>query len=153
MAFAEKKQNEQVVFPPEQKDTSRVLDENELFTGKPLPYKEVDFIGADGKEGKLLVQALTLKEIEEVNHIQGLPTKDARGNIVEEANQIGWDAKICARAARKTNKMPMGGDHWLALAEKIASQWLPGTTKSIRNEILVLSGYLPMAKAEAKKDS
>ena len=131
---------------------SELLDSTVLFPGKPLPYREVEFIGADGKEGKVLIQALTMRELDEINHIQNQPVKDARGNVIEEANQIGWDAKVIARALRKPNKTRVAGEHWPALSEQIESQWLPGTIRAVRNAVLELSGFGQLARTEQKKD-
>jgi hypothetical protein len=150
MGLPERKPEDQPRAEAEQKPA--LLDEKELFPGVPLPYREVDFVGADGKEGKLLVQALTMKELDEINHIQGQPVLDGRGNVVEEANQIGWDAKVIARAARHPNKTRMAVEHWQALAERIATQWLPGTIRKIRGVVLEISGF-GGAREQEKKGS
>lgn len=148
MGFAERKQEDKAEV---QETKAQLLDESTLFPGKPLPFKEVDFEGADGTKGRVLIQAISLQDIDEVNHIQAQPVMDARGNVIQEANDIGWDAKIVAKALRKPNKMPLGGEHWLALSEKIMGQWLPGTIKFIRTEVLKLSGYTQLTVTQQKK--
>lgn len=151
MGLPERKPEDQV--KQEQEQPQVLFDDRALFPGKPLPYREVEFLGGDGKKGPVLIQALTSREMDEINHIQNQPIKDARGNVIEDANQIGWDAKVVARALRRPDRTRMAGEHWLALSEKIENQWLPGTIKSVRNEVLELSGYGLVARSEQKKDS
>lgn len=139
---------------PKQAEQERgLLDEKELFPQKPLPYREVDFFGADGAEGKVWVQALTKREMDEINHVQQQPVKDGRGNVIQEPTQVGWDAKVVARALRRPNRQRIFVDNWLAGAEKIESQWLPGTVQSVRAVVLELSGYGREARDEIKKGS
>lgn len=157
MGLLERKSDsrQEPVLEAEQKpgDPMALLDESQLFTHKALPYREVDFVGADGLKGKVMVQALTMRELDEINHVQGQPSLDGRGNVLEEANQIGWDAKVVARALRRPNKTRIAGEHWLAKAEEIATGWLPGTVRKIRGVVLELSGFGGEARSEEKKDS
>jgi hypothetical protein len=99
----------------------------------------------------VLVSALSMRELDEINEIQGQPVTDARGTVLQEANQIGWDAKVVAKALRNPNKTRVVGEHWLAKSEEIMDTWLPGTIRSIRSVVLELSGF--GARAEQKKDS
>lgn len=139
---------------PEEREQDQpvLLDEKALFPRKPLPYKEVDFIGADGTEGKVLLQALTMREMDEINHIQDQPIRDGRGNVIEEANTLGYEAKIVARALRRPDRTRLAGEHWLALSEQIENQWLPGTIRAVKHEVLMLSGYGLFSRAIQKKD-
>lgn len=132
---------------------SELLDESSLFPGKAQPYREVEFQGADGVLGKVLIQALGPADMDEINHVQNQPVKDGHGKVIEEANRIGFEAKIVAKALRRPNKQPLGGAHWLSLAEKIQSQWLAGSTKKVAGDVLDLSGYGQLARSEEKKGS
>lgn len=138
---------------PKAEATPTFLDERELFTGKPLPYKEVEYIGPDGVKGLVWIQALGMKAMDEINHVQGQPVLDAHGKVLEEATRVGFLCKVVARALRKPNKMPMGGDHWLSLSEKIESQWLGGAVRDVGAAVLDLSGYTAAGREEEKKDS
>lgn len=135
---------------PEQK--SVLLDPSSIPV-RPLPYREVDYTGPDGTEGKMLVQALSKRELDEINAIQNEPVRDGHGNVIAEADQIGWDAKVVARALRRPNKTRVAGEHWQSKAEEIADSWLPGVVQNIRSVVLELSGFGIKARAEQKKDS
>ncbi len=149
MGLPERKQDEHKEEAPQK---AALLDINDLFTRKPLPFKEVDYTGPDGTEGKVLVQALSKRELDEINAVQNEPVRDGHGNVIQESDQIGWDAKVVARALRRPNKTRVAAEHWQAKAEEIADSWLPGVVQNIRSVVLELSGFGIKARAEQKKD-
>lgn len=152
MGLAERKQQDHPV-EQEQEQKAPLLDASQMFKGRSLPYFELDWIGPDETEGRVLYQALSARQWDEINEVQEAPVLDAKGNVIEKANRIGFHSKIVARALRNPNKTPVAGPHWQAKAEEIADTWLSGVVRDHANAIAERSGYGHKSRAEQKKDS
>jgi hypothetical protein len=151
MGLPERKQQPEAV-EEQHEEKAQLLDASQMFKARAMPFREVEFHGADGTEGRILVQGLTKRELDEINHVQNQPVKDGHGQVIEESNQIGWDALVVARALRNPNRTRVAGEHWKAKGEEIMDTWLPGVVQDIRRVVLELSGFAIKSRVDAKKD-
>lgn len=143
---------------PTDAPVQKPMDESRLFSVREMPYKEVPVpempLNDDGSVATVVIQGLRPLDLDEINDVQNRPTKDGKGNVLEEANRIGWDSKVVARALRKPDtRQPMFGVHWMAGAEKVGTMMLPSVVKRLRDEVLELSGFGDGTRSSQKKSS
>lgn len=125
------------VIPSVSAELSALLGRAGLFTGKPMPSREVTL--GDGR--RFLIQGLTHGEKDEIEQRHISFTDDGK---VERDNR-GKASEYIARGLRnpdgsRMSMGPSGNDHWLALAAKVRDELPPNDTDVLYLAILDCSG-------------